>query len=289
MTSRSQSYAVGGHSQPLFGSIGISLAAHFLLVGLVLFTPVWDSEPEFLPSVIDVQMVDLSDLNASPVQKEAAAKEKASVVKEKEAEVEVAPEPASQAETEKKPEISVAPKKKTSKSALKYKTFKSKKVIKNALKRVEKKVDSLPPKPLEDTLKKIREKVAKEGRPGPTGDSPKTSDQVSKKGVYGRGSQKEIELIDLYRLEIAYAINKNWAYAGQLSGGGNNEMASITFKVMPDGTITDVSFTDRSGNQNLDDSGYRAIVKSSPVKPHPDKLSVPYVHMGLRFTPQGVQ
>ena len=89
MASRSQSYAVGDHNQSLFGPIGISLAAHLLLVGLALFSPVWDSEPEFLPSVIDVQMVDLSDLNAAPVQKKAAAKEKAPVVKEKEAEVEV--------------------------------------------------------------------------------------------------------------------------------------------------------------------------------------------------------
>lgn len=284
MASRSQSYAIGDNNQSLFGPIGISLVAHLLLAGLALFSPVWDSEPEFLPSVIDVQMVDLSDLNAAPVQKKAAAKEKAPVVKKEEAEVEVPTEPASQAETEKKPEVSVAPKKKSSKSALKYKTFKSKKVIKNALKRVEKKVDSSP-KPLEDTLKKLREKVAKDGRPETAGDNQKTGAQTGKKGVYGPGSQKEIELIDLYRVEIAYEINKNWAYAG----AGGNEMAAIEFKIMPDGNITEIFFTQRSGNQNLDDSGYRAIVKSIPVKPHPDKLSVKYVHMGLRFTPQGVQ
>lgn len=284
MASRSQSYAVGDYNQPFLGSLGISLAAHFLLAGLLIFSPAWKSEPEFLPSVIDVQMVDLSDLNAAPVQKKAAAKEKAPVVKEKKAEVEVSTEPVSQAETEKKAEVSVAPKKKSSKSALKYKTFKSKKVIKNALKRVEKKVGASP-KPLEDTLKKIRDKVAKEGRPGPATDNKKTGTQVGKKGVYGPGSQKEIELIDLYRVEIAYMINKNWAYAGE----GGNEMAAIEFKILPDGVITDIFFTQRSGNQNLDDSGYRAIAKSSPAKPHPDKLSVPYVHMGLRFTPQGVQ
>jgi colicin import membrane protein len=290
MASRSLSYAIEGNNQPFLGAIGISLVAHFMLVALALFSPVWDSDPEFIPSVIDVQMVDLSDLNAAPVKKEAAAKEKAPVVKEKEAEVEVAPKPVPKAEATKEPEVSVAPpQKKSSKSALKYKTFKSKKVIKNALKRVEKKVGSSPPKPLEDTLKKLREKVAKEGRPGPSGDSPKQGDQVGKSSVYGRGSKREIELIDLYRVEIAYTIQKNWAFAEQLSGGGKRTMVSIVFKVMPDGSITDVFFTDRSGNQYLDDSAYRAIVKSSPVKPHPDKLSLPYVEMGLRFTPEGVQ
>lgn len=286
MNSRSVSYAVGGDTQSLLGPMGISIAAHFLLVGLVFFSPAWDSDPEFLPSIIDVQMVDLTDLNAAPARKEVAPKEKTPAVKEKEAEVEVAPDPAPKPEPAKEAEVSVAPpKKKSSKSALKYKTFKSKKVIKNALKRVEKKVDSSPPKPLEDTLKKLRDKVAKEGRPAPANDRPTKGDKVSKSGVYGRGSQKEIELIDLYRDEIARIINRNWAYAG----GGTNEMAAITFKVMPDGTITDVAFMDRSGNQNLDDSGYRAIVKSSPVRAHPDKLSVPYVIMGLRFSPQGVQ
>lgn len=290
MTSRSLSYAVSGNGQPLLGPIGISLAAHFLLAGLVLFSPVWNSDPEYIPSIIDVQMVDLSDLSAAPVQKTAAAKEKAPVVREKEAEVEVAPEPAAKAESTRKPEVSVAPpQKKSSKSALKYKTFKSKKVIKNALDRVEKKIDASPPKPLEDTLKKLREKVAREGRPGPAVDTPQKGDQVGKSNVFGRGTQKEIELIDLYRVEIAYTIQKNWAFADQLSGGAKRTMASIAFKVMPDGSIADIFFTDRSGNQYLDDSAYRAIVKSSPVKPHPDKLSLPYVEMGLRFTPEGVQ
>ena len=285
MIARSISYATNAHSQPLFWSVALSFVAHLMLIAFVIFSPSWKSKPEFIPSVIDVQMVDLSDLGTAPAPKAVSPKESAPVVEPKEA----APEPAPEVESVKKPEISVAPQKKATKRALKYKTFKSKKVLENALKRVEKKVDSSPPKPLEDTIKKIREKVSKQGRPGPSEGSSQKSDKVGKTGIYGRGSQKEIELIDLYRLEIAYAINKNWAFADQLSGGGDKEMTSIEFKVMPDGSITDIFFHDRSGNQYLDDSAYRAIVKSSPVKPHPDKLSRPYVAMGLNFTPQGVR
>jgi colicin import membrane protein len=66
-------------------------------------------------------------------------------------------------------------------------------------------------------------------------------------------------------------------------------MASIAFKVMPDGEVTDIFFTDRSGNAYLDDSAYKAIVKTSPVKPHPKGLLQPYIEMGLRFTPEGVR
>jgi colicin import membrane protein len=193
------------------------------------------------------------------------------------------------AQSKQRPEISVAPPRKETKKALKYKTYKSKKVIKNTLQRVEKKVDTQPPKPLEDTIKRLRKKVAKEGRPATGGEGARQRGTTGKSGIYGRGSQKEIELIDLYRVEIAYAINKNWAFAEQLGGGRDNMMASIAFKVMPDGEIVDIFFTDRSGNPYLDDSAYKAIVKSSPVKPHPAKLSRPYVEMGLRFTPEGVR
>jgi len=287
MFEQALSYTANSRSHPLFWPFSISLGIHILLLGLILYSPAWESESTFIPSVIDVQMVDLPDAGTAPAaQKAATAEEQAPVVEKKKSRESQAP--AVQAESKAKPEISVAPARKKTKKALKYKTFKSNKVIKNTLKRVEKKIDTAPPKPLADTIKKLREKVSKEGRPGPVSESPAKTDTAGKAGVFGRGSKKEIELIDLYRLEIAYAINKNWAFAEQLSGGGNKLMASIAFKVMPNGDIVDIFFTDRSGNQYLDDSAYKAIVKSSPVKPHPEKLSRPFVEMGLRFTPEGV-
>lgn len=271
----------------MFWPFSISFAAHFILLGLIIFSPDWKSEEPYIPSVIDVQMVDLPDVGSAPAKKEAPSKDKAPAVEVKQAQEQAAK--VSTAEPAKKPEVSVAPPRKKTKTALKYKTYKTKEVLQNTLKRVEKRVDTQPPKPLEDTIKRLREKVDKEGRPAQTVEGATTTGKPSKAGVYGRGSQKEIELIDLYRLEIAYAVQKNWAFAEQLSGGGGKMMASIAFKVMPDGQIVDIFFTDRSGNQYLDDSAYRAIVKSSPVKPHPEKLSRSYVEMGLRFTPEGVR
>ena len=288
MIANTLSYAANGRSGPYFWPFTISIAVHLILMVAVIWTPTWDSDNSYLPQVIDVQMVDLTDLGQAPAGKNVAPKEEAPPVEEKKAEASEAP--VVESESKVKPEVSVAKPKKTTKKALKYKTFKSKKVVKNALKRVEKKLDAQPPKPLEDTIKRLREKVAKEGPPGPSGDTAAAkSGKAGKSGVFGRGTRKEIELIDLYRLEIAYAINKNWAFAEQLSRGGEKMMSSIAFKVMPDGDIMDIFFTDRSGNQHLDDSAYKAIKKSSPVKPHPEKLSRPYVEMGLRFTPEGVR
>jgi colicin import membrane protein len=200
-----------------------------------------------------------------------------------------APVSVSQEEPTAKPEVSVAPVHKTTKTSLKYKTFKSNKVLQNALQRVEKKVDTLPPKPLEDTIKRLRDKVTKEGKPGPNDESAPETRQIGKGMGFGaRGGRKEIELIDLYRLEIAYAVQKNWAFAEQL-GGGKQLVASIVFKVLPDGKLTDIFFTDHSGNTYLDDSAYKAIVKTSPVKPYPEGLHRDYIEMGLRFTPEGVR
>jgi colicin import membrane protein len=259
-----------------------------LFLGLVLFTPDWwSSSSSYIPSVIDVQMVDLAQVGASKgtTHEEVAAPAPVTEApKEKEAPVSV-----SQEEPASKPEVSVAPVQKTTKTSLKYKTFKPQKVLQNALQRVEKKVDSLPPKSLEDTIKRLREKVAKEGKPGTTGEDVPESGQTGKgMGIGGRGGQKEIELIDLYRLEIAYAVQKNWAFAEQL-GGGKQLVASIVFKVMPDGKLADIFFTDHSGNAYLDDSAYKAIVKTSPVKPFPAGLNRAYIEMGLRFTPEGVR
>jgi colicin import membrane protein len=73
----------------------------------------------------------------------------------------------------------------------------------------------------------------------------------------------------LYRLEVAFQIQKNWAFNEQLAGDDQSLVAAIVFKVMPDGEIRDIFFTDRSGNTYLDESAYKAIVKSNPVDSHP--------------------
>jgi len=232
-------------------------------------------------------MVDLSQISSSKATTSEEVATPAQVTetpKETKATVSV-----SQEASTSKPEVSVAPVRKETKSSLKYKTFKSKKVLENALQRVEKKVDTLPPKPLEDTIKRLRDKVAKEGKPGTASEEMPDAKEMGKGIGFGRGSQKEIELIDLYRLEIAYAVQKNWAFAEQLASGGKQLMASIVFKVMPDGKIADIFFTDHSGNSYLDDSAYKAIVKTSPVKPYPEGLNRSYIEMGLRFTPEGVR
>jgi colicin import membrane protein len=279
--------AMGGNRRYVV-PFGLSFAAHALVLALIVYSPSWERSPAYIPSVINVQMVDLSDLGGTPAPEPEVSSEPAP--EEPLPKPSEPPAPKVETKAAATPEVSVAPPRKATKKAMKYKTFKKKKVIKNVIRRVEKKVDTQQPKPLEDTIKRLKEKVAKEGKPSnrPTGEDV-DAEAKGKSGFFSRGSKKEIEVIDLYRLEIAYAVQKNWAFAEQLRSGGKQLVASIVFKVMKDGEVTDLFFTDRSGNRYLDDSAYKAIVKSSPVKPHPKGLARPYIEMGLRFTPEGVR
>lgn len=282
-------HAAGEQRHPLFWPYLFSFVGHLLLFAFILYTPTPDKDESLFPSIIDVQIVDV-ETSAPSIEKGQKPKKEQSSVIEKEAPVEAKEPVEKPTKSAAEAEVSVAPPKPKNKTALKYKTMKSQKVLKSTLQRLEKRVQTVPPKPLEDTIKRLREKVEKEGRPETaeeTGGGEAVS--VGQKNGFKGGGKQEGELIDMYRLEIAYAIQKNWAYSEQLAGNKGDLVASIVMKVMPDGRIEDIFFTDRSGNPYLDESAHKAIVKTSPVKPHPSGLNRPYIEMGLRFTPKGVQ
>ena len=282
-----KSHGASWEHQRLFLPFTISFIGHLLLFALFIFSPSPNPDNDYLPGIIDVQIVDLPTPGVGAPKKvpETQAPEP---IEEKATPRKIEPIAPKQS-VEAKPEVSVAPSKPKAKTALKYKTLKSKEALKSALKRLEQKVESQPDRQLQDTIKRLKEEVAKDDRGEAVATSEAEEGTGEKPGLFGKGSKQEAEAIDIYRLEVAYSINKNWAFNQPLAGGGGDLVAWVTFKVMPDGTITDISFTQRSGNAFLDDSGYKAIKKSSPVKPHPAGLALPYVVMGLRFTPQGVQ
>lgn len=97
------------------------------------------------------------------------------------------------------------------------------------------------------------------------------------------------ELIDIYRIEAARQINANWQYSPPPAEENQRLMASLVFKVMPDGEIRDIYFIDRSGNEYFDDSAYKAVMKTNPLPPHPEGVTQEFISIGLRFTPEGMQ
>jgi TonB family protein len=93
-----------------------------------------------------------------------------------------------------------------------------------------------------------------------------------------------ISLVDRYRAEIAAIIQNKWVYSSRTKAQKNLKVCLI-FKVLPDGEIKDIRFTEKTGNDEFDNSAYEAIFRSSPVKPHPNGVKDPYVSVAIRFTP----
>lgn len=277
----------------------ISFVGHLLFLLLFIITPSLRFEKPPAPSVIDVSMVSFkktarqADTQAGTPRKtpkKAPQAKKPEVVKpvKKPPVVKKAPEKT----------VKPAPKPKTS---LKKKTFKSTRVVQQAIKDLETKVAVKPvetseqaqPEPLQSALERLRKEVdqAESGQAKKTesGAGPAGAKAGGKKGGGDEGGKKTAEKIQLYQTEVAFQIQKQWALNEQLAGGDGSLAAAIVFRVMPDGEIRDLFFTDRSGNAYFDDQAYKAVVKASPVDPHPAGLNQPYVQMGIRFTPQGLR
>ncbi|WP_319526348.1 TonB family protein [uncultured Desulfosarcina sp.] len=275
--------------------VAVSFVGHLLFLLLFIVTPSLRFEKPPAPSVINVSMVSFKK-TAKQADADAGASKKTLPAKKPEA-VKPAKKPPVVKKTPEKT-VKPAPKPKTS---LKEKTFKSTQVVKRAIQELEAKVESKPveksqdaqPEPLQSALERLRKEVdkAESGQEKKTesGAGPVAGKAGGKKGGGDEGGKKTAEKIQLYQTEVAFQIQKQWAFNEQLAGGDGSLAAAIVFKVMPDGEIRDLFFTDRSGNAYFDDQAYKAVVKASPVDPHPAGLNQPYVQMGIRFTPQGLR
>jgi len=279
----------------LFYPLTLSLICHIIFLALIAFTPSLHLETPPAQSVINVSMVSLKTAPQETTAPPATTPESPKTEKKAVAEP---PPPKSQAKPVEK-RVIPAPKPKTS---LKKKTFKSAEVVKHALEQMEEKKKRPPsetkeqassPEMLKSALERLREQVGKteaaKATASGSGSGQKSDHAGARLGKFNEAGKKTIELIDLYCHEVAFQIQKQWAFNEALAGSDKSLEASIAFRVMPDGEITDIFFTDRSGNAHLDDSAYKAIVKSNPVDSHPKGLNQPYVEMGIRFTPQGIR
>ena len=278
---------MAGENRFVYKAFGFSLILHLAIFGTLLVAQ--KHKPSMIPktSVINVSLVAAPQKAArsSVTAKKTATVPKPKISQKKETQkkaVTVAPKP-----VEKTPVVSTSGKPKVS---LKKKTFKASKVKKSALKDIEKKVEKTSSDRITSALDRLKTKVEEqevekrlEMEEAPAPPSAGTGSEGSGQG--GRVG----ELIDIYRVEIAFQIQKNWAFPDQLAGGRTDLQTLMVFKVMPNGEIRDLFFTDRSGNTHFDESAYRAIMKANPVDPHPAGIIRPYVQMGLRFTPEGVK
>ena len=294
----------GAGSRTMVLYFGISLALHLIFLGSVVFWPASVPKPRFTAGSINVSLVSLPGpapkgpvpaTVAKPVAKpEAKPKKAVKAAPIEDVVVIPPPKPLPEIKTPQKTvSLTPKPKKIKPKKSLKKKTQNRQKMIDHALTNVKKKVEKSETDTVSQALDRLKKEVEKTEASRAAGAS---SGQAAAgagggggQGAAGSGGQRRLEIIDIYKIEVAYQVERNWAFSQQLAGKDQELEARLLFKVMPNGEITDIRFTEHSGNSYLDESAYRAVVKANPVSPHPTGVQAPYVTVGLRFTPEGLR
>jgi colicin import membrane protein len=301
----------GNNRRTFMLTFAVSLICHLVFFGSVVFAPGLKPERKYTPAVINVSMVSFPTAAKTPNPEvkieekpsdqpiEPQKPEKQVVIEERAEEpIEVQEKPlVEKPRTE--TDISAAPKpteavsltpKKKIKTSLKKKTFKPSRVVKSAITRIQKKVEASKPDKLATAIGRLKQEVEKT-----------TADREKKQAVKreseaepikGGGSRfagkKTSDQILIYQQNIAYRVEKNWAFSKQLAGGRTDLMVELAFTIMPTGEIKDIWFDKRSGNSYFDDSAKKAVLKSNPLPPLPKGHLRP-ITVGLRFTPSGLR
>lgn len=304
-------------------AIGVSISAHFLLVAILVVIPRFNAPPKHIGPAIQVDLVAWVSPEASrpsvPGRDRSADRQPAVIPAKKKSEAVRKPEtikavdvPANDKNvqaTDRPPTVQPSIDSQTealasvsTKHALKKMTYQAGKVAKKstadrqAVRQPEKNTAKSSPEASspkrratttapagvpQDVFDRIRANVAKDERRQNSTDSG---------GTVGSGSGGVAATIqEAYLHRVKTEIERNWAFSGRVAGAPGNLHVSLFFKIMPNGEIRDIVFETRSGNEYLDESAYKAIIKSNPVSPHPPGINKPVVVAGYRFTPSGME
>ena len=277
----------------LFKPVIISLICHLIFFALIIYSPTHLPGRRMSQTVVNVSLVTLRQVQATPDQRGSAPGKTAAArpLPEKKPPAKT-PTPAKPAAPEPKPgeTVSLSPQKWSEKTSLKKETFKPAKVVKQAIKQIEEQAEESRPSPVAAAIDRIRGKIAeKETNTRPsevdqTGGMAETGGGATDLGGSGGKSAPEILV---YQQEIAYHIRNNWVYPEQLAGQRKDLETRLVISIMASGEIKDVRFDKRSGSSYLDDSAYRAVVKSNPLPALPKGYKFYTVMLG--FTPAGLQ
>ena len=285
---------MGRDSPSMVLPFGVSFLFHLIIIGAMVFMPQFGSKPRLGSGVVNVSLVSLPSSGPD------SAGTAAAVVKPKPAEkkppqkpaVKV-PEPKPVPAVQKPPKaVSLAPKKTKPKKSLKKKTLDRSKMIDSALDRIEKKVEKTETDSVTSAIEQLKRKVAaseSQPRTGGGASGKAGTGAVGPAGGSGAGGARVQESILIYQAEIQYQIQKNWAFSQQLGGDSTQLEAVLAIKVLRNGEIEDIWFDKKSGNAYLDESAYRALVKSNPLPPLPKDYMRPFYKVGLRFGPKGLK
>ncbi len=281
-------------------SFGISIAIHLVFLGTMILMPRTGSGNRFSSSVVNVSLVSLPGKApaAGPPSAPVAAPPKKEVPKPAKAKItKITPPSKKPVVAVQKPKETVSLKTKPKKKAsLKKKTLDRNKMIKGAIKDVQKKVEDKDSASLNEALNRLKKQVKDTETAAPQPYPPAKSQRGTAStggggltGSGGGGGPKTLEAIRIYQAEIQYQIQKNWAFSQQLAGHSLELEAVLAIKILRNGEIEDIWFDKRSGNEYLDDSAYKALVKSNPLPSLPVEYIGSHYKIGLIFGPKGLK
>jgi colicin import membrane protein len=287
----------GSDTRSVTFSFGISIFLHLFIIGALIFIPEPAPRSRFSAGVVNVSLVSLpSKAPAAQAGGQTAVTPKQEVKKPPKAKIsKIAPPPKKPVAVAQKPAkaVSLAPKPKK-KTSLKKKTIDRRKVIESAIKQVQKKVDDSDSASVKAALDRLKKEVAETEaskaqtlQPSPATSESEGAGFGARSGT-GRGP-RTIEAIKIYQAEIQYQIQKNWAFSQQLAGDSLDLEAVLAIKILRNGEIEDIWFDKKSGNNYLDESAYKAIVKSNPLPPLPKAYIGSAYKIGLIFGPKGLK
>jgi colicin import membrane protein len=287
---------MGTDSRTMLFYFGISFFIHLSFIGTMVLLPESAPRQRFSSGSINVSLVSLPGPPASapaPAAKTVVIP-KPEVKKTATAPVIEEPTPKPLPVTPQPPKtVSLAPEKRKwkVKTSLKKKTLNRRKMIDHAVSGVQNKVEKSKTDSVNQAIAALKKKVAQtEANPAQTDQTARAATGTAGAGTAtGSGGKRALDLIDIYKIEVAFQVERHWAFSEQLAGDGRALQASLVFRVLPSGEVTDIRFTERSGNTYLDESAHKAIVKAGPVSPHPEGVRALYVTVALRFTPQGIR
>lgn len=260
--------------------IGFSAFCHLFLLAAMVLVPEMAPARKLTGSIVNVSLVALPSRGQPqpPARKTTVKTEK-----------KTAPTVSSSKTTKKAPKMAA---KRAPKKSLKRKTYNSTKVVKSAVAELEKKVEETRPASLDQALDRLKTEVDQtEVNPRQVETPPVTSEMQGAGGTATTGlpGAETSDRIRIYQAEIAYQIQKNWAFSEQMAGMRDELEAALAITILPNGQIKDIWFDKRSGNRHLDESAHRAIKKSDPLPPLPVGLFKTEYTVGLLFGPKGIK
>lgn len=264
-----------GQQNHVLKMIILSTLCHFVVLAGFLGIPDFKPDNRFLDSVVQVDLVTMQapEPEPSPSRQDKAVTSQEDIEAVRDGHEEPAPVkkpekvPETAPDSPKGDKVSLAPRPLKVKRALKKKTFKASRIIKNAIANIEKNLYQTRSLKILNAVDQIKRKL-----------------EASKGGTSNAGMDKKtLDLMDIYNVEIWRHIQKQWAFSGKLAHDWTDLEAIVIVKIMPDGNIRDIWFEERSGNTYFDDSVLRAVKKASPLPPLPNAYIRPYYEVGLRF------